>query len=128
MLVTGWKKALTDSGRSQRSLAQALNVNFVEVNMVVQGRAWLSPQKFEQACALLDVRPSALYQADVLALLYGIGDGAPKKPEKPKAVQVRLDPDVRDRVDLVAEDEHMTRAQAANAIIRRAFETRRIEE
>lgn len=126
MLVSGWKKAITKSGRSQRSLAQALSVNLVEMSMVAQGRAFLTPDKFKRACELLSCRPTDLYTEDVVALAYG-GQAPKKKPAVKRDTRVRLDDDVMDRVEFVANDEHLTRTQAANAIIRRAFETRRIE-
>lgn len=128
MVSTGWKKQMDKCGRSQRSTAQALSVNLAELSMVVRGRAFLSPLKFAAACELLECRPTDVYSADVLALMYGIGEReAEALPRKDKCAHVRLATDVRYLVDKVAEDEHMNRSQAVNAIIRRAFETRRIE-
>ena len=123
---TSWKKMLERSGRTQRSLASALRINIVEVNMVAQGRAFLTPPKFAAACELLECNPTDIYDADVLALMYGVG-AAEQLPRKDKFAHVRLATDVRYIVDKVAEDEHMNRSQAANAIIRRAFESRRID-
>lgn len=71
MLATGWKKMLTKSGRSQRSMADRLGVNVTEMNMVCQGRAFLDPCKFDRACELLECRPTDLYTEDALAFLYG---------------------------------------------------------
>ena len=126
MVRTSWKKVLERSGRTQRSLASALRINIVEVNMVAQGRAFLTPPKFAAACELLECSPTDIYDADVLALMYGVG-AAEQLPRKEKFAHVRLATDVRYIVDKVAEEEHMNRSQAANAIIRRAFETRRVE-
>lgn len=126
MVRTSWKKVLERSGRTQRSLASALRINIVEVNMVAQGRAFLTPPKFAAACELLECNPTDIYDADVLALMYGVG-AVEQLPRKDKFAHVRLATDVRYIVDKVAEEEHMNRSQAANAIIRRAFETRRIE-
>lgn len=126
MVRTSWKKMLERSGRTQRSLASALRINIVEVNMVAQGRAFLTPPKFAAACELLECSPTDIYDADVLALMYGVG-AAEQLPRKDKFAHVRLATDVRYIVDKVAEEEHLNRSQAANAIIRRAFETRRIE-
>ena len=123
---TSWKKMLERSGRTQRSLASALRINIVEVNMVAQGRAFLTPPKFAAACELLECSPTDIYDADVLALMYGVG-AAEQLPRKDKFAHVRLATDVRYIVDKVAEEEHLNRSQAANAIIRRAFETRRVE-
>lgn len=123
MVSTGWKKVLAKSGRSQRSFAERLGVNLVEMNMVAQGRAFLDPCKFERACELLDCRPTDLYAQDALAFLYG----KTNEPERKRRVRVELDSDTQELVDFVAADEHLTRTQAANAIIRRAFETRRVE-
>lgn len=123
---TSWKKMLERSGRTQRSLASALRINIVEVNMVAQGRAFLTPPKFAAACELLECSPTDIYDADVLALMYGEG-AAEQLPRKDKFAHVRLATDVRYIVDKVAEEEHLNRSQAANAIIRRAFETRRVE-
>ena len=126
MVSTSWKKVLERSGRTQRSLASALRINIVEVNMVAQGRAFLTPPKFAAACELLECSPADVYDADVLALMYGVG-AAEQLPRKDKFAHVRLATDVRYIVDKVAEEEHLNRSQAANAIIRRAFETRRVE-
>lgn len=126
MVSTSWKKVLERSGRTQRSLASALRINIVEVNMVAQGRAFLTPPKFAAACELLECSPTDIYDADVLALMYGVG-AAEQLPRKDKFAHVRLATDVRYIVDKVAEEEHLNRSQAANAIIRRAFETRRVE-
>ena len=126
MVSTSWKKVLERSGRTQRSLASALRINIVEVNMVVQGRAFLTPPKFAAACELLECNPADVYDADVLALMYGVG-ATEQLPRKDKFAHVRLATDVRYIVDKVAEEEHLNRSQAANAIIRRAFETRRVE-
>lgn len=126
MVRTSWKKVLERSGRTQRSLASALRINIVEVNMVAQGRAFLTPPKFAAACELLECSPTDIYDADVLALMYGVG-AAEQLPRKDKFAHVRLATDVRYIVDKVAEEEHLNRSQAANAIIRRAFETRRVE-
>ena len=94
--------------------------------MVAQGRAFLTPPKFAAACELLECSPTDIYDADVLALMYGVG-AAEQLPRKDKFAHVRLATDVRYIVDKVAEEEHLNRSQAANAIIRRAFETRRVE-
>ena len=126
MVSTSWKKVLERSGRTQRSLASALRINIVEVNMVAQGRAFLTPPKFAAACELLECSPTDIYDADVLALMYGVG-AVEQLPRKDKFAHVRLATDVRYIVDKVAEEEHLNRSQAANAIIRRAFETRRVE-
>lgn len=123
MVTTRWKKYIERAGRAQRSLAQALSVNQAELSMVVQGRAFLTPEKFRLACELLDCNATDIYQPEVVSLMYG---EAPSRQAK-RDTRVRLDDDVFERVDFVADDEHISRAQAANAIIRRAFETRRIE-
>lgn len=130
MVRTSWKKVLERSGRTQRSLASALKINIVEVNMVAQGRAFLTPPKFAAACELLECSPADVYDADVLALMYGIGEAKltdEQLPRKDKFAHVRLATDVRYIVDKVADEEHLNRSQAANAIIRRAFQTRRVE-
>ena len=126
MVRTSWKKVLERSNRTQRSLASALRINIVEVNMAAQGRAFLTPPKFAAACELLECSPTDIYDADVLALMYGVG-AAEQLPRKDKFAHVRLATDVRYIVDKVAEEEHLNRSQATNAIIRRAFETRRVE-
>lgn len=124
MLVSGWKKAMKKNTVSQRALANELGVNLVELNLVVAGRAFLDWPRFAKACQLLNVRATELYPSETLMLLYGEDE---KAPAKRRVAQVRLDEDVRELVDFVAQDEHLNRAQAANAIIRRAFETRRVE-
>lgn len=124
MLATGWKKMLTKSGRSQRSMADRLGVNVTEMNMVCQGRAFLDPCKFDRACEILECRPTDLYAEDTLAFLYG----REREPQRKRGLRVELDDDAREFVEFVADDERLTKTQAANAIIRRAFETRRIEK
>lgn len=124
MVTTRWKRYIERAGRAQRSLAQALSVNQAELSMVVQGRAFLTPEKFRRACELLDCSSTDIYPPEVVSLMYGT---APSRQAK-RDTRVRLDDDVMDRVEFVANDEHLTRTQAANAIIRRAFETRRIVE
>ena len=123
MVTTRWKRYIERAGRAQRSLAQALSVNQAELSMVVQGRAFLTPEKFRRACELLDCSSTDIYPPEVVSLMYG---AAPSRQAK-RDMRVRLDDDVMDRVEFVANDEHLTRTQAANAIIRRAFETRRID-
>jgi hypothetical protein len=108
-------------------MAQALNVNISEVSLVVQGRAFLTPDKFEQACEWLGCRKTDVYSADVLDFIYGSGEAKPAVTTVKKDMRVRLEPDTMELVEFVADDEHLTKAQAANAIIRRAFETRRVE-
>lgn len=122
MLVSGWQRAIKKAGRTQRSLAEALHTNVAEVNRVVNGFGFFSPERFHRACELLGVTPEQVYGPDALCLLYGIGEGKSIKPDRKRGAQVRLDPDVQERVDFVANDEHLNRTQAANAIIRRAFE------
>ena len=124
MCNTGWKKALDRCGRTQRSTAQALSVNQAELSLVMQGRAFLTPEKFDRACELLDCRPTEIYSTDVLALMYGREQEKVRK----RGLRVELDADTRELVELVAADERLTKTQAANAIIRRAYETRRIEQ
>ena len=65
MCNTGWKKVLERCGRTQRSAAQALNVNQAELSLVMQGRAFLTPEKFNKACELLSCRPTEVYGDDV---------------------------------------------------------------
>ena len=124
MLRTEWKKAMKKKNASQRGLANELGVNLVELNLVIAGRAFLDKPRFAKACDVLGVMPTDLYPAEVLNLLYETDE---KATTKHRVAQVRLDEDVRKLVDFVAQDEHLNRAQAANTIIRRAFETRRIE-
>lgn len=128
MAITGWKRVLNKAGRTQRTMAQALNVNISEVNLVVQGRAFLTPDKFEQACEWLGCRKTDVYSADVLDFIYGNGEAKPAGRIVKRDMRVRLEPDTQELVDFVANDEHLTRTQAANTIIRRAFETRRIQQ
>lgn len=123
MVTTRWKKYIERAGRAQRSLAQALYVNQAELSMVVQGRAFLTPEKFRRACELLDCSSTDIYPPEVVSLMYGM---APSKQTK-RDTRVRLDDDVMDRVEFVASNEHLTKTQVVNSIIRRAFETRRIE-
>lgn len=114
MVSTGWKKALDKCGRSQRSTAQALSVNLAELSMVVQGRAFLTPEKFDRACELLDCRPTDLYDADVLALMYGKAG----KPKRKRGVRVELDEDMDSMVTAWAEQNDTTKTKMVNSILR----------
>jgi DNA-binding Xre family transcriptional regulator len=131
MLTTRWAKVIDRAGRTQKSVANALRINTAEMSWVAQGRMLLPPDKFLRACELLGCKPGDLYEADALAFLYGITDGTTQAvatiPAKRHVSRVRLDEDTTELVEAVANDEHLTKTQAANAIIRRAFETRRIE-
>ena len=114
MVNTGWKKAIDRSGRSQRSLAKALSVNIAELSMVVQGRAFLTPEKFDRACELLDCRPTDMYGPEVLSLMYGQAC----KPKRERGVRVELDPDIGGFVSMLAEREGITKTKMANGILR----------
>lgn len=119
MVNTGWKKAIDRSGRSQRSLAKALSVNIAELSMVVQGRAFLTPEKFDRACELLECRPTDLYSADVLSLLYGayVRRDEPKKRD----TRVRLDEVTYDLVERYAKENKITKTFAASRLINYAL-------
>lgn len=114
MVNTGWKKMMDKAGRSQRSTAQALSVNLAELSMVAQGRAFLTPEKFDKACELLECRPTDLYEADVLALMYGKAG----KPKRKRGLRVEMDEDTQALIEEAAEMMSLTRTQAANYIIR----------
>lgn len=114
MLVTGWKKMLTKSGRSQRSMADRLGVNVTEMNMVCQGRAFLDPCKFDRACELLECRPTDLYAEDALAFLYGRAHEQVRK----RGLRVELDEDMQEWVSALAEKENTTKTKMTNAILR----------
>lgn len=119
MVSTGWKKALDKCGRSQRSTAQALSVNLAELSMVAQGRAFLTPEKFDRACELLGCRPTDLYSDDVLSLLYGMDT----KPKRKRGVRVELDDDLLEFIDIAGRElvgEGATRTKAVNTMIRMA--------
>lgn len=113
MCDTGWKKVIGRSGRSQRSTAQALNVNITEMNMVAQGRAFLTPEKFDRACELLDCRPTELYSSDVLALMYGRAQEQVRK----RGLRVELEPRPQEFVELLAEKQNMAKSRIVNEII-----------
>lgn len=115
MVVTGWKKVLGKSGRSQRSLAQALNLNLIEVNLVAQGKAFLSPEKFRLACELLDCRPTDIYTEGTLSFMYG-GVDVPEPPRK-RGLRVELEPKPQEFVELLAEKQNMTKSRIVNEII-----------
>ena len=88
MCDTGWKKVMSRSGRTQRSTAQALSVNQAELSLVMQGRAFLTPEKFDRACELLGCRPTEIYSTDVLALMYGRS----QEPVRKRGLRVELEP------------------------------------
>ena len=113
MLATGWKKMLTKSGRSQRSMADRLGVNVTEMNMVCQGRAFLDPCKFDRACELLECRPTDLYAEDALAFLYGRAQEQVRK----RGLRVELEPKPQEFVELIAEKQNMAKSRIVNEII-----------
>lgn len=113
MLATGWKKMLTKSGRSQRSMADRLGVNVTEMNMVCQGRAFLDPCKFDRACELLECRPTDLYAEDALAFLYGRAHEQVRK----RGLRVELEPKPQEFVELLAEKQNMAKSRIVNEII-----------
>ena len=113
MLVTGWKKMLTKSGRSQRSMAERLGVNVTEMNMVCQGRAFLDPCKFDRACELLECRPMDLYAEDALAFLYGRAHEQVRK----RGLRVELEPKQQEFVEQMAEREGKSKSRIVNDVI-----------
>lgn len=114
MVRTSWKKMLERSGRTQRSLASALRINIVEVNMVCQGRAFLDPCKFDRACELLECRPTDLYAEDALAFLYGKVNERTRK----RGVRVELDEDTGEFVSMLAGEEGVAKTKLANSMLR----------
>lgn len=113
MLVTGWKKMLTKSGRSQRSMADRLGVNVTEMNMVCQGRAFLDPCKFDRACELLECRPTDLYAEDALAFLYG----REREPQRKRGLRVELEPKQQEFVEQIAEREGKSKSKVVNEAV-----------
>lgn len=113
MLATGWKKMLTKSGRSQRSMADRLGVNVTEMNMVCQGRAFLDPCKFDRACELLECRPTDLYAEDALAFLYG----REREPQRKRGLRVELEPKQQEFVEQMAECEGKSKSRIVNDVI-----------
>lgn len=114
MLATGWKKMLTKSGRSQRSMADRLGVNVAEMNMVCQGRAFLDPCKFDRACELLECRPTDLYAEDALAFLYGRA----KEQVRKRGIRIELDEDTGEFVSMLAGEEGVAKTKLANSMLR----------
>ena len=113
MLATGWKKVLTKSGRSQRSMADRLGVNVTEMNMVCQGRAFLDPCKFDRACELLECRPTDLYAEDALAFLYG----REHEPQRKRGLRVELEPKQQEFVEQMAEREGKSKSKVVNEAV-----------
>lgn len=113
MVTTRWKKYIDRSGRTQRSLAQALSVNQAELSMVVQGRAFLTPDKFERACELLSCRPTDLYAEDALTFLYG----REREPQRKRGVRVELEPKQQEWVEQAAELAGKSKSRIVNEAI-----------
>ena len=113
MCDTGWKKVLSRCGRSQRSTARALNVNITEMNMVAQGRAFLTPEKFDRACELLGCRPTEVYSDDVLELMYGRAKGQTRK----RGLRVELEPKQQEFIEKMAEREGTSKSRMVNAVL-----------
>ena len=113
MCDTGWKKVMSRSGRSQRSTAQALSVNQAELSLVMQGRAFLTPEKFDRACELLDCRPTEIYSTDVLALMYGRA----QEPVRKRGLRVELEPKQQEFVEQMAEREGKSKSKVVNEAV-----------
>ena len=113
MCYTGWKKVMGRSGRSQRSTAQALSVNQAELSLVMQGRAFLTPEKFDRACELLACRPTEIYSSDVLALMYGRA----QEPVRKRDNRVAIREPQFSNVCKMAELNKTTKADIVNAIL-----------
>lgn len=114
MCNTGWKKVLERCGRTQRSTAQALNVNQAELSLVMQGRAFLTPEKFIKACELLGCRPTDVYALDVLEVMYGKAE----EPKRKRGVRIELDEDTGEFVSMLAGEEGVAKTKLANYMLR----------
>ena len=123
MVTTRWKKQIERSGRSQRSLAKALSVNVVEMSMVCQGRAFLTPEKFKLACELLDCCASDIYQPDVISLIYGM---APSEQTRKRGLRVELEPKQQEFVEWMAEREGKSKSRIVNEVIDEAILRRKM--
>ena len=114
MCDTGWKKVMSRCGRTQRSTAQALNVNQAELSLVMQGRAFLTPEKFNKACELLGCRPTEVYALDVLEVMYGKAE----EPKRKRGVRIELDEDTGEFVSMLAGEEGVAKTKLANSMLR----------
>ena len=114
MCNTGWKKVMSRCGRTQRSTAQALNVNQAELSLVMQGRAFLTPEKFNKACELLSCRPTEVYGDDVLEVMYGKAE----EPKRKRGVRIELDEDTGEFVSMLAGEEGVAKTKLANSMLR----------
>lgn len=114
MCNTGWKKVLERCGRTQRSTAQALNVNQAELSLVMQGRAFLTPEKFNKACELLGCRPTEVYALDVLEVMYGKAE----EPKRKRGVRIELDEDTGEFISMLAGEEGVAKTKMANHMLR----------
>ena len=120
MCDTGWKKVMSRCGRTQRSTAQALNVNQAELSLVMQGRAFLTPEKFNKACELLSCRPTEVYALDVLEVMYGKAE----EPKRKRGVRVELDEDIGEFISMLAGEEGVAKTKMANSMLRFVMERR----
>ena len=100
-------------GRTQRSTAQALNVNQAELSLVMQGRAFLTPEKFNKACELLGCRPTEVYGDDVLEVMYGRA----KEQVRKRGLRVELEPKQQEFVEQMAECEGKSKSRIVNDVI-----------
>lgn len=114
MCDTGWKKVMSRCGRTQRSTAQALNVNQAELSLVMQGRAFLTPEKFNKACELLGCRPTEVYALDVLEVMYGKAE----EPKRKRGVRIELDEDTGEFISMLAGEEGVAKTKLANSMLR----------
>lgn len=113
MCNTGWKKVMSRCGRTQRSTAQALNVNQAELSLVMQGRAFLTPEKFNKACELLSCRPTEVYGDDVLEVMYGRA----KEQVRKRGLRVELEPKQQEFVEQMAEHEGKSKSKVVNEAV-----------
>lgn len=86
MIINKWKQVLANKGVTQAELAERVGVGKPFLSAVVNGTSVLQDDDFAKACDMLDVKPEAIYSAEILNAIYKVG----VKKAEPEKVSIKL--------------------------------------
>ena len=118
-MKNGWKRAIEKANATQAEVARLLGVTPAYMSQIVNGLSYLRERdELVAACAMLSCKPEAIYSADVLSALYGIG-AAPKATARPRRqdTRVRISAGIWPSVCAAAERAGMEPAALVNGIV-----------
>lgn len=118
-MKNGWKKAIEKANATQAEVARLLGVTPAYMSQIVNGLSYLRERdELFAACALLHCKPEAIYSADVLSALYGIG-AASQATARPRRqdTRVRISAGIWPAVCAAAERVGMEPAALVNGIV-----------